>query len=257
MKYRNFIGIFIFINGLAGSDSFSQNLIPLGIRLARITYLTSNLDSLTRSFLKKGFRISQGKRDPIGVFNNFITLEDKTQIILETTNSKDSTDWRIQILKNYGNHISGIAFEVNQIDSFYQILRSDSIPLSPVERFNNSDRSSNIYFALDSVLPLDVVFFQKDSLIKPLQEKDSLSNHPNHVFRIDWMLLSADSSNHRNIRKVFEAVAALQLHQGCCDYFRVGPSDDFCFFRFDPLPQKAKGKNNWLSIETDGIYFAY
>ena len=60
------------------------------------------------------------------------------------------------------------------------------------------------------------------------------------------------------MRKVFEIINGWKQHEGCCDFWREGPSDDFCFFRFEPPPiKKAKGKNDWLSIEPEGIYFAY
>src|SRR6185436_1402960 len=173
MLYQSFICICIFFNVLGESDCFSQNLMPLKVNLKRITYLTSNIDSLTRSFHKKGFHIKPGKREPGGVFNNSIMLQDKTEILLESSLSKDSADWRIQALKNYGNHISGIAFEVEEIDSLYEAFRSHQIPLSVL---NKSYESYMSYFAVDSLAQVDVVFVHKDS--GAIGGRDSISFHP-------------------------------------------------------------------------------
>jgi len=224
-----------------------QNALPFKIRLSRITLLTQNFDSLTRSYLKKGFRIKNARREPGGVFSNLVILRDGTQIILESTTSTDSNDWRLAALKKYGSHISGIAFEAENIDSLQVALKNNDVPYKSYQ----SDRT---YLALDSIAPLDVVFFQKDS---SSGEIDSLAYHRNHVFRVDWLLLSACPLIETRVRKLFEITGALKQHEGCCDYWRVGLPVDFCFFRFDPLPQKAKGMLHWLSIEPDGMYFAY
>ena len=113
------IYILLFFIGLTGYDILGQTIAQDGIRLSRITYLTSNLDSLTRSFIRKGYRIKTGKREPDGIFSNSILLQDGSEIILETTTSSDSKEWQLQALKKYGSHISGITFEVDQIDSQY------------------------------------------------------------------------------------------------------------------------------------------
>lgn len=255
--------ILLFYIILPGSKIIGQNFAPSQIRLARITYLTNNLDSLTRSFLKRGFRIKQGKRQPGGVFNNTILMQDGSEIILETTLSTDTIDWRKNALKKYGSHISGIAFEVDSINNLFSLLRNSQIPINLIDSIINRSYGTNrtymsYVFALDSCLPLDVVFFSKDtsSLIHS-PEFDSLSHHKNNVFRIDWVLLSASPLIENRLRKFFEVIGALRQHQGCCDFWRVGPADDFCFFRFEPPLPKVRGINNWLSVEPDNIYFAY
>jgi len=233
-----------------------QNLSPAGIRPIRLTYLTGNLDSETRSFVKKGFRIKEGKREPGGVFSNIILLQDGSQIILETTISSDLNNWRFQALKKYKNSISGIVFEVESIDSLYNMMKRNNIPLQLLATSGKSNKSYR--FALDSCAPLDVVFLSKDTSIHVHSpEFDSLSHHRNNVSRFDWMLLSVSPEIESWLRRFFEIIGARKMHEGCCDFWRVGPPDDFCFFRFDPMPPKAKGKKDWLSIEPDGVYFAY
>jgi hypothetical protein len=257
MKQACIIAIILIFHILGWQKLFGESLEFGNIRLFRITYLTANLDSLTRSFIKKGFRIQPGKREPGGVFNNFIFLSDGAEIILETTFSKDTNDWRLIALKNYGNHISGITFEVDQVKLLYEQLQLRSIPLSTFDTimFNGIHGTYNtIFFALDSCLPLDVTFIGKDSASR---QTDSVAIHPNHVFRIDWLLLSANSNIESRLRKLFEAIGALKMHEGCCDFWRAGPADDFCFFRFAPVPPKRIKEMQWLSIEPDGIYFAY
>jgi hypothetical protein len=251
--------ILLFYIGLQEKQAYSQHVARSGIRFARITYLTSNLDSLTRSFLKKGYRIKTGKREPGGIFNNAITLPDGSEIILETTSSRDSNDWRLQALKKYRNHIAGIAFEVDEIDSLYHLMKIHNISISEITTMPRFRTDGTYYsdraFALDSCAPLDVVFFSKDSSHLSSTEFDSLAHHPNHVFRFDWVLLSASPAIEAKVRTIFEMINAWKQHEGCCDFWRVGPSNDFCFFRFDPPPPKAKA--DWLSVEADGIYFAY
>ncbi len=254
------IFISLFYIGLWANCSLGQTIAPDGIRLARITFLTRNFDSLTRSFFKRGFQIKPGLREPGGIFNNSVIFPNGCEIIIETTTSADSNGWRQQALKKYGNHITGIAFEVAQIDSLYRSLQFRNIPLSSrntimKEKPDGSEYAARV-FALDSCLPLDVVFFSKDTSVVS-HRMDSLAIHPNHVFRFDWVILSAAGVIEKSLRTLFEICNALKLHEGCCDFWRLGPSNDFCFFRFDPPPPKAKGKPDWLSIEPDLIYFAY
>jgi hypothetical protein len=178
-------------------------------------------------------------------------------MIFETTTTTDTNDWRRSALKKYGSHISGIAFEVDSFLSLFKLLKFNNIPISDIDSgyiFHHLNK--RYYFALDSCAPLDIVFFSKDTSPTTIPDFDSLTHHPNNVFRLDWMLLSASPHVESRLRKFFEVIGALKQHQGCCDYWRVGPADDFCFFRFEPSP-KAKGKDGWLSIEPDNIYFAY
>jgi hypothetical protein len=245
-----FIVILLFFNNLLELKSFGQTIAQSEIRIARLTFLTNNLDSLSRSFIKKGFRLEPGLREPAGVFNNSITLSDGSEMILETTYSQDTDDWRLQDLRKFGNHVAGIAFEVQNMDSLYAGLRNDSLLVTSI-----MEKDGLKYFALDSCAPLDVVFLAKSNLSS--YKTDSLTNHPNGVFRFDWILLSAATPIEKRLRSLFEKINAWKLHQGCSDYWRIGPPSDFCFFRFEQLPPKAGEKNDWLSIEPANIFFAY
>ncbi|MEI8135326.1 MAG: hypothetical protein WCH46_09710 [bacterium] len=215
---------------------------------------------MNRAFHKKGFNISPGNREPIGIFRNQIVLSDGSGLILETTSSHDPTDWRNFMLRGLGNIISGMTFEVGNIDTLYYYLINSGVAVTTPQKIiniNTSNTTSKYYFALDSCFPLDVIFMQKDSSNNNPIANDSLKYHPNHVFRIDWVLLSASLENEIRLRQLFQVIGALKLHEGCCDFWRVGPSDDFCFFRFEPVPARAKGATQWLSIEAENIYFAY
>jgi len=261
MKRLGFLLILLIYNVLWAGNIPAQNPDLSGIRLARITYLASNLDSLTRSYIKRGYTIKQGKRDADGIFSNSILLSDGSEIILEATLSTDPNDWHNIATKKYGTHAAGIAFEVEDIDSLYQLLQRENIPLGGKAFIKQYRNDETFYiakaFALDSCAPLDVVFYAKDTAVLHSPEFDSLSHHSNHVYRFDWVLLSAGISVERNLRSVFEVISTWKLHEGCCDFWRVGPADDFCFFRFEPPLKKNIGINNWLSIEPDNIYFAY
>ncbi|MEP7234252.1 MAG: hypothetical protein ABI778_03045 [Ignavibacteriota bacterium] len=246
--------IFLLFIALADSAALGQSSVPSGIRLVGITWLSSNIDSLTRSFTKKGYTISPGRREPGGDFSNIIGISDGSEIMLRSTMSRDSEDWEVMALKRFGNHIAGIVFEVDSLDVFHNSLVTGNIAVTAETSSPDGVRS----FALDSCSPLDVVFMQKDSAASSLAAiPDSMRIHRNHVYRFDWVLLSAAEKIELQLRKIFEIIGARKLHQGCCDYWRIGPSDDFCFFRFEPPSKKAAGISNWLSIEPENIYFAY
>lgn len=242
-----FATILLFCIELWGIQLQGQILVPSGIRLKRITFLTSNIDSLTRSFIKKGYNIKQGKREPGGILNNSIIFPNGCEIVLETTLSSDINDWRLQALKKFGGHISSVAFEVDRLHELEDLLRSHNI---------STTSFGQDAFALDSCIPIDVVFISKDTSSHS-DLPDTLSHHPNHVFRFDWVLLSAGSAIEEKLRMLFDIVHARKLHEGCCDFWRLGPSNDFCFFRFEPTPPKAKGSKSWISVESENIYFAY
>lgn len=237
--------LFIFI-GLQSIKIQGQTLAPSGIRLFRITYLTNTLDSLTRSFIKRGYHVKSGKREPKGIFSNIIIFPNGCEIVLESMIANDKNNWRLQALRKYGNHISGIAFETDQLSLLEDSLRSNHISLTSFGARG---------FALDSCAPLDIVFLAKDT--SRSYKDDSLAYHSNNVFRFDWVLLSAGSIVEQKLRSFFNVIHARKLHEGCCDFWRLGPSNDFCFFRFEPLPPKAKGKKDWISVESENIYFAY
>ncbi|MDP4219063.1 MAG: hypothetical protein Q8916_01560 [Bacteroidota bacterium] len=202
-----------------------------------------------------------GKREPGGIFSNSITFPNGCEILLETTNSSSSDDWRLQALRKYGDHISGIAFEVRDLDSLYGLMSMAHLPLSMMDSLRNVRSDSTVYsekiFGLGGCAPLDVVFYSADTASRILPKPDSLSHHRNGVFRFDWVLLSAAPEVEARMRIVFDIINGWKQHEGCCDFWRVGPSNDFCFFRFDPPPKKAKASSDWLSIEPDAIYFAY
>src|SRR5947209_17417446 len=83
-------------------ETYAQTFPAFSPKLRRLSFLVQNLDSITRSYAIKGFTITPGKREPGGIFSNFVRLQDGSEILLETTTSRDSTDWRLQALKEYG-----------------------------------------------------------------------------------------------------------------------------------------------------------
>ena len=80
--------------------------------------------------------------------------------------------------------------------------------------------------------------------------------HKNHVYRLDWILFSAGKRMEETLSALFEATTETNV-QAQYKYWRLGPSDDFTFVRFEPLPPKTTNDPYWLSIEEGNYYFAY
>jgi hypothetical protein len=225
---------------------FSQTL---QITPKKLILVTSNFDSLVRSYVKKGFNVIPGERQAVGIFTDTIALQDGFSLILSSA-PPDTSSWQRQILAIYGNSIASLIFETDHPDSVYKRFKTEGIPLIPLEY---SSDSAVLSFALDSCKPIDIIFQRTHSA----GYDSSITTHQNHVYRLDWVLLSAGNRMEQIFRKIFDATGALFFHQGCCDYWRTGPADDFTFFRFEPPLPKANNDPYWLSIEADNFYFAY
>ncbi len=239
----------LFINlllAIVPSVIFSQTL---QITPKKLVLVSSNFDSLLRSYAKKGYTLIPGERDPIGIFTDTIVLQDGFSIILSSVPS-DTTSWQKQIITTYGSCLAGLVFETDDPDSLFNQLKTAVIPLVPLTYSSDSLIES---FAVDSCYPLDIVFEKR----RATQYDSATMTHRNHIYRLDWILLSAGERMQQVFRKIFDITGSLFFHQGCCDYWRTGPGNDFTFFRFEPLLPKANSDLYWLSIETDNFYFAY
>ncbi len=211
--------------------------------------LSGNMDSLVRSYSKKGFTIVNGLRKPHGIFTDTIYLQDGFTIVLSSATY--SEQWEADALQQFGDHISALEFAADNADSLYRLLRSGSIPCVPLTTTTDS-LPVVTSFALDSCHPIDIIVRQ--GAHQP--RNDSIAIHKNHVYRPDWILFSAGSRMTEILKTLFKSTTET-LHEGSYEYWRLGPSDDFTFVRFEALPPKTTQDPYWLSIEEGNFYFAY
>jgi hypothetical protein len=259
------------------------------LRFDHLTYLTGNLDSLTKSFQHRGYRVLPGVSEPFGLQTNYVIIEDGSFFELRSTASNDPEDLLVTSLAKYGDHITGLAFRCADLLSIREPLVRSGIKLTgimdgvtryPTKGSRGIAIPRDAYweaFALEGTQPLDIVFVRyADSARTPLDvyrrlapeiamiaANDSLTHHENHVYRVDWLLLAASHESEQQLRRVFASLVASPAlgvrtgREGCCDYWMLGLAADRTKFRFDPPPDKAKNEKYWLSIEDAGVIAAF
>ena len=221
------------------------------ITLERISYLTPNLDSLSRTFQKQGFRISSSEYDPLGVEQYSIVLPSLQTVELETSHSSDSADWRRKAIRAYGTHVSGVVFSVPDIRILARTFDSVGISHSAIE----ADRQgASIHVGMTGPQPLDVVFESPPSSPKP-PAVDTVEQP--RLSRISWLLLTASPSEEALFRRIFSALSLRKKHEGCCDYWLIGQPENRIAVRFELPTTTFFGKGDWLSIEPGGVVFFY
>jgi hypothetical protein len=254
MKWKTrarFFHKILFINILlvyCYSSGFSQTS---RITPRKLTLLTNNLDSLVRSYVKKGFILTVSSRDVTGLYSDHIQIEDGFEMELQMPFLRNVDSRERQMLQTFGAHISELTFETEEPDSLYKLLTSNQVACT-ILRQNDSSRHIES-FVIDSSYPLNIIFERAHRQ----KTAEAFVLHKNHVYRLDWVLLSAGRQMQETITKVFTLTNSLELHGGCCDFWRTGPLDDLTFFRFEPLPPKSTNDLYWLSIEPDNFYWAY
>lgn len=213
------------------------------IELDRLIYLTGNLDSLSRSFQSKGFVLERGRFNALGVSENFVRLPYGQTIVLQTTNSTDTSDWRVKAIRDYGTHIAGLYFRTRILESVFAAIHSAKT------EFIDSD-SGRRSFALQHPAPLDVVCTDSPDTLS-----ESHVMHPNGLRRIMWLLLTVSDSTETLLRQTFNDLGIERAHEGCCDYWLLGPPEQRTTLRFELPSTTFRGTGNWLSIEDGGVVF--
>ena len=216
------------------------------IRLKKITYLTSNLDSSIRAFLRDGFAFSLGEYHPFGPFQ--VTLPSGHEIALIGSDTTDTTKPQTRLLRQFGNHVCMVEFEVDSIEALARAFDSASIAHSPL--------ASNA-FTLSGFAPLEISFTEVSDTTYPQMW--------NRYTRISWLVLTANDSSERIMRNVFSTLQLRQFHEGCCDYWTLGPVDARTAIRFElppgsswaSPPPKPHPEQGWLSIDEGGVVYAY
>lgn len=242
----------LYINILVVLLLSSVHSQPMTLTPNKMILLSGNFDSLVRSYLKSRYTIIPTKREPDGIFANTIYLQDGFSLELTYPFDPSKKMWQTRAVRKYGAHVAGLVFDVDDPDSLYLECIRNGIACAVVTTSADSLHTVES-FALDSCNPLDIVFQKTSRTLR----KDSIAIHKNGIYRLDWILLSAGSRMEQIFRQLFSFTHSLVLHQGCCDYWRLGPPDDFTFVRFEPVPALAKDDAYWLSIEAGNYYFAY
>ncbi len=238
----------VFLRGVV----VAQPAGSIGILPKKIMILTGNLDSLIRSYTKKGFTTVIGERNPIGIFSDNIYLESGFEIELASPGPANTKGWQAGALRKYGAHMASLVFETDDPDSLYKILIHNGLPC--VALTGSADSAARVKtFALDSCHPLDIVFEQTHRNGR----RDWTTVHTNGVYRLDWILLSCGDRMKQIMQKILELTGAPKNHQGCCDFWFMGSHNDFTYTRFEPIPLKVGKDPYWFSVEVDNFYWAY
>ncbi len=228
------------------------------IEFDHITYLTDKFDSLIASYSKAGYKITAGERSTFGLQSDFIWFEDGSYLEFQTTNTDDSTDWRFRAIRTFGTHVSSLGLRVVHLDSVLRELGDHSIDVGTnfVARLNCPDLGRQVSIkgcALKGPAPLDVVFIESER-VQPPKEATS---HANSVFRVDWLLLTASPDEEALLRQTFDALKIRKRHEGCCDYWMVGPSTKRIGIRFQLHQDTYVPLDNWLEIDNGAVIMAY
>jgi len=227
-------------------------------------YLTGNLDSLLHSFAEQGFEIAGGPLNGTresGTYTplahdwsaplpqvNKVLLPSGQRVEFQSPPTNDTSDWRWRAVAAFGTRVAGIILRVRDIPGLARAFDSLNIPHGPVER-----SASGLSLGLLGPEPLDVAFVSGDSA--PQLHVSNIP--PNRFTRISWLLLTASEKSEVTLRLVFTVLGLTKSHEGCCDYWMLGPPENRVGIRFELPTTTFTGLGEWLSIEPGGIVFAY
>lgn len=223
------------------------DLTNYGVKLDHITYLTSNLDSLTRAFQRKGYVVTLGARTEFDLERHYVWFKNGTYIELQSTSAIDTLDWRRAALRRFGDHIAGITFRVEDLAQVRASLEEARIGLSPIIQ-DSTWRG----FGVTSVQPLDISFVERTR--DPQFEN---TQHPNGTYEIQWVIFSALKESESPLRALFSALQLTQRHEGWFDYWLAGPPEHRLRMRIGPPYRKDFQQSSGIFIEENGIVFAF
>lgn len=224
----------------------ANDLTNYSIRLDHITYLTGNLDSLTRAFQRKGFIVTPGKFVSTELATHFVHFSDGTSLELEGPNMSNPDDWRVQALEKYGDHISAIVFRTKDLARVEQQMRANGV------RFGNTLHQEGWRaFGIEGAHPLDIVFVERDDA------RETVEPHPNDHRRIEWIVISANKEQEPLLRNVFSALELTMRHEGWFDYWMMADPTNRLNIRIGPPYKPAFKQSNGIYLEENGIVYAY
>ena len=232
--------------------SAALDLTNYSIKLDHITYLTRNLDSLTKVFQKKGFTVTPGDSKVLDMERHFVNLPDGTYIELQSTSSLDSGDWRVNSLNFYGDHIASVTFQTPDLEKLRQKLEGTSVRIGRTLDEIYEGRLLWRAFGIEGTEPLDIVFVQREQSLVELPIK-----HENGHRRIEWVIFAANKEEEPVLRDLFTALDLTKRHEGWYDYWMMGTSERRLNVRIgEPYNPMFKASNG-IFIEENGLVFAY
>ncbi|GEM_PF-3904678 len=219
------------------------------VTVEQIEYLTPNLDSLAKAFVSLGFQIVSEKPVQFDRQQYEVLVSSGPTIHLKATLFKDTSNWLVKAAGTYGTHVTSVMLRVPSLTMLQH--RFDSLQVA-YDTIGNA-------IALRGPEPLDVIFVDSNFVVPPkrVAVPDTSRMFPS---RVSWLVLSASPEEEEVMRKVWAALGLHRSHEGCCDYWLIGPPEDRVATRFEiPSPETPDlhYEGSWLSIEPGGVVFAY
>ncbi len=205
--------------------------------------ISDKLDSIDRSFTRQGFSITTGNRDQRGYFDDTIRLQSNSRIILRMPFSENIENIYDQ-LNEWGAHISEITFELNDLSPIITLCDNADIP------YDYEDEG--LIRLIPDAEPLAIYIEQSSEHLFG----DTI-HHPNNVYRIDWMLLSASDDVRKMLSLIFDLCSNGKYQISKYDLWRMGSDQYPSFIRFEPARLIPSKPENFLSLEAPNLYFAY
>ncbi len=217
------------------------------VRLGSITYTTGNLDSLTRHFAKLGLEVQSTEMQYGGWVQSSIELPTGQHILLVAPPKSADSFSLVPTLQRNATAITQILLTTNDIELVR--ARFDN---AGIDYIRQQLDEKNERLMLKAFGPTDITI---SNTIPNLP----MVSHAHHqgVRRITWLALTAGSAEETYLRKVFFALGLHQLHEGCCDYWLIGPGDDRTAVRFEIPNPAIKRPDDWLSVEEGGLVLNY
>lgn len=241
------IVIFFVVSTAKGADLTNYKL-----RLDHITYLTQNLDSLTRVFQQRGFTVTPGDSRMMDMQRHFVNFSDGTYIELQSTTSLDSTDWRVRALRQYGDHIASIAFLTDDLQQLRGQLTDAAIPMGDILEEWYEGALLWKAFGIKGIAPLDVVFIEREQDLVEIPVQ-----HENGHRRIEWVIFATVKEQEKPLRDLFFALNLTIRHEGWFDYWMLGKPEERLSVRIGPPYKPLFTESQGVFIEENGLVFAY
>ena len=236
---------------VAAGKAQALDLTNYSLRLDHVTYLTRNLDSITRAFQRRGFTVTPGDSKVLDMERHFVNFPDGTYIELQSTASTDTTDWRIRALDRYGDHIAAVTFQTPDLSVVRSMLEADSVQLG--ETLDERYEGQVLWraFGIKGSEPLDIVFIQREQNLIELPIE-----HPNGHRRIEWVIFATEGGE-PVLRKLFAALDLTKRHEGWFDYWMMGSPEARLNVRIGPPYDPLFKRDGGIFIEENGLTFAY
>ncbi len=228
------------------------DLTNYAVKLDHITYLTRNLDSLTKVFQKRGFTVTPGDSKTLDMERHFVNLPDGTYIELQSTSSLDSADWRVSALNFYGDHIASVTFQTQNLEQLRTQLEGTSVKLGSMLEEMYEGRLLWRAFGIEGCKPLDIVFMQREQALVDLPV-----SHENGHRRIEWVIFATNKEREPMLRDLFAALGLTKRHEGWFDYWMMGSPESRLNVRIGPPYNPTSAASNGVCIEENGLVFAY